>query len=116
MVIEDRAPAETPLTATLAEFLGGEAASDPKAAAGLAPTVLLVDQFEEIVTGHPARWQQRAAFFDQLRDALERLPRLWVVLTLREDFVAPLEQILLDAFLVFVTRVICTQCNLHQYP
>ena len=88
---EDRAPAEALAKATLAEFLGGEAAGDPDAAAGLAPTVLLVDQFEEIVTSRPERWQDRAAFFEQLRDALERLPRLWVVLTLREDFVAPLE-------------------------
>jgi formylglycine-generating enzyme required for sulfatase activity len=88
---EDRAPAEALVKATLAEFLGGEAAGDPDAAARLAPTVLLVDQFEEIVTSRPERWQDRAAFFEQLRDALERLPRLWVVLTLREDFVAPLE-------------------------
>jgi hypothetical protein len=91
LLAEDRAPAEALAKATLAEFLGGEAASDPGAAASLAPTVLLVDQFEEIITGRPERWQDRAAFFDQLRDALERLPRLWVVLTLREDFVAPLE-------------------------
>jgi hypothetical protein len=88
---EARAPAEALAKATLAEFLGGEAAGDPGGAAGLAPTVLVVDQFEEIVTGRPERWQDRAAFFEQLRDALERLPRLWVVLTLREDFVAPLE-------------------------
>ena len=88
---EDRAPAEALLKATLAKFLGGEAAGDPDAAARLAPTVLLVDQFEEIVTSRPERWQDHAAFFEQLRDALERLPRLWVVLTLREDFVAPLE-------------------------
>ena len=88
---EDRAPAEALVKATLAEFLGGEAATDPDAAERLAPTVLLVDQFEEIVTSRPERWQDRAAFFEQLRDALERLPRLWVVLTLREDFVAPLE-------------------------
>jgi formylglycine-generating enzyme required for sulfatase activity len=89
--VGERAPAEALVKATLAEFLGGEAAGDPDAAAGLAPTVLLVDQFEEIVTSRPERWQDRAAFFEQLRDALERLPRLWVVLTLREDFVAPLE-------------------------
>ena len=87
----DRAAAGTLMKATLAQFLGGEAADDPDAASRLAPTVLLVDQFEEIVTGHPERWEDRAGFFEQLRDALERLPRLWVVLTLREDYVAPLE-------------------------
>lgn len=87
----DRTPAGALMKTTLAEFLGGTAADDPDAASRLAPTVLLVDQFEEIVTGHLERWEDREAFFVQLRDALERLPRLWVVLTLREDYVAPLE-------------------------
>ena len=57
----------------------------------MAPTVLVIDQFEEIVTVYPNRWQERRAFFEQLRDTMDRLPRLWVVLTLREDYVASLE-------------------------
>jgi hypothetical protein len=55
------------------------------------PYVLLVDQFEEIVTTHPERWQDREGFFQQLDQAMAKDPYLWVVLTLREDYVAPLE-------------------------
>jgi formylglycine-generating enzyme required for sulfatase activity len=71
----------------LLTFLAG---ADPDAS-GLARTVLVVDQFEEIVTTHLDRWQDRKGFFEQLRDVLERLPNLWVVLTMREDYVASLE-------------------------
>ncbi len=66
---------------------GGEGEADD----AMAPTVLVIDQFEEIVTVYPNRWQERRAFFEQLRAAMERLPRLWVVLALREDYVASLE-------------------------
>ena len=50
----------------------------------------MIDQFEEIITGHPGRWQEREAFFGQLNQALLDDPNLWVVLTLREDYVAAL--------------------------
>ena len=53
--------------------------------------VLIVDQFEELFTTHPARWQERAAFFAQLDEAMRSDRRLWVVLTLREDYVAALD-------------------------
>lgn len=43
--------------------------------------VLLIDQFEEIITSHPGRWQEREAFFRQINDALLTDPNLWVVLT-----------------------------------
>ena len=62
-------------------------------------TVLVVDQFEEIVTNFPERWEDRAGFFRQLDAALAADPRLWVVLTLREDFVAAL-----DPYLPLVER------------
>ena len=52
---------------------------------------LVIDQFEEIITGHPGRWQEREAFFGQLNQALLDDPNLWVVLTLREDYVAALD-------------------------
>lgn len=52
---------------------------------------LIVDQFEEIITSHPARWQEREAFFRQLDAAMNADPNLWVVLTLREDYVAALD-------------------------
>lgn len=52
---------------------------------------LLVDQFEEIITTHPNRWREREGFFRQLDQALLADPNLWVVLTLREDYVAALD-------------------------
>ncbi len=55
------------------------------------PYVLLIDQFEEIVTAHPTRWQEREDFFRQLAEAMTHDPYLWVVLSLREDYVAGLD-------------------------
>ena len=53
--------------------------------------VLIIDQFEEIITTHLGSWQDRADFFRQLNGALAADPSLWVVLTLREDYVAALD-------------------------
>ena len=55
------------------------------------PFVLIIDQFEEIITAHPGRWEERSEFFRQLDAALLGDPNLWVVLTLREDYVAALD-------------------------
>ena len=55
------------------------------------PHVLIIDQFEEIFTDHPHRWQDREPFFRQLDQTMVADPLLWVVLTLREDYVAALE-------------------------
>jgi len=52
---------------------------------------LIIDQFEEIITANPARWQERETFFGQLDQAMQTYPNLWVVLTLREDYVAALD-------------------------
>ncbi|MGB4805351.1 MAG: SUMF1/EgtB/PvdO family nonheme iron enzyme [Anaerolineae bacterium] len=69
----------------------GEAAL-PAADAGPAPRfALVIDQFEEIITGHPDRWREREGFFRQLDAALQADPNLWVVLSLREDYVAALD-------------------------
>lgn len=87
------APAGAAVTEAAAAGAPGIAPGAPPGAAGedLAPTVLLIDQFEEIITAYPNRWEERRAFFEQLRDAMQQLPRLWVVLTLREEYVGPLE-------------------------
>ena len=53
--------------------------------------VLIIDQFEEILTAHPGRWQERASFFRQLSQAMQDDPKLSVVLSLREDYAAALE-------------------------
>ena len=60
----------------------------PTSGAGTRRYALIIDQFEEVITGHPARWQEREDFFRQLNQALLDDPNLWVVLTLREDYVA----------------------------
>ena len=52
---------------------------------------MIIDQFEELITGHPDRWTERAEFFRQLNQALLDDPNLWVVLTFREDYVAALD-------------------------
>ena len=54
------------------------------------PFVLIIDQFEEIITTHPGRWEERGVL-PQLNAALLGDPNLWVVLTLREDYVAALD-------------------------
>jgi len=56
-----------------------------------APYVLIIDQFEEIITSHPGRWNEREDFFRQLDAAMQQDPNLWVVFTLREDYVASIE-------------------------
>ncbi|MFO1430338.1 MAG: hypothetical protein U1F76_09400 [Candidatus Competibacteraceae bacterium] len=53
--------------------------------------VLIVDQFEEIFSTHLERWQEREGFFHQLDEAMAADRQLWVVLSLREDYVAALD-------------------------
>ncbi len=56
-----------------------------------APHVLIIDQFEELITTHSEHWPEREDFFRQLDRAMADDPLLWVVLSFREDFVAALE-------------------------
>jgi len=55
------------------------------------PRVVIFDQFEEIFNYHPERWEDRETFFEQLAEALEADPLLRVILSLREDYIAPLD-------------------------
>jgi len=55
------------------------------------PRALIIDQFEEVFTLHPARWPERAPFFDEIREALEADPLLRVVIAIREDYIAHLD-------------------------
>jgi hypothetical protein len=57
----------------------------------LKPRVLIIDQFEEILTTHQEQWGHRTGFFKQLNQALQADEQLWVVLTMREDYVAALD-------------------------
>lgn len=54
------------------------------------PYLLIFDQFEEIFTHYPERWRDREGFFRQVAEALATYPRLHVVFTMREDFIAEL--------------------------
>ncbi len=69
-----------------------EEEATPTEVAGPAPRfALVIDQFEEIITGHPDHWREREDFFRQLDAALQVNPNLWMVLSLREDYVAALD-------------------------
>ncbi|MCX6033140.1 MAG: hypothetical protein NT169_28130 [Chloroflexi bacterium] len=75
-----------------------ERARDPQAVApsqsrrAQPPHVLIIDQFEEIATTHPTRWPDREQFFAQLNAALEDDPQLWIVLSMRSDYVPEIER------------------------
>ncbi|MBO9392740.1 hypothetical protein [Caldilinea sp.] len=53
--------------------------------------VLIIDQFEELFTTYADQWPKREDFFRQLNQALVEDPRLWVILSMREDAVAALD-------------------------
>ncbi|CAG0931852.1 putative serine/threonine-protein kinase PkwA [Thermoflexales bacterium] len=55
------------------------------------PPILILDQFEEILTTHRDRWQDARGFFEQLAQALDKNSKLGVVLAMREDHVAGLD-------------------------
>lgn len=74
----------------LVEFVERWLAVRPEEEQESAP-VLVFDQFEEIFTGHEARWKERDEFFAQVGEALTKHPELKVVFTLREEFIARLE-------------------------
>ena len=56
------------------------------------PRVLILDQFEEIITSYPTYWEHREDFFRQLDDAMAADPLLRVVFCLRSDFVQELDR------------------------
>jgi WD40 repeat protein len=53
--------------------------------------VLIIDQFEELFTTHQEEWSKREDFFKQLARAMDDFPNLWIVLVLREDYIAMLD-------------------------
>lgn len=52
---------------------------------------LIIDQFEEVFSTHLDAWEKREAFFRQLAQAMQADPYLWVVLVMREDYIAALD-------------------------
>lgn len=75
---------------SLAEFLRERAQSSDRPETQK-PTVVVFDQFEELFTFNPERWEDRRGFFEHVRDALEAFPMLRVVFSMREDFIAELD-------------------------
>lgn len=52
---------------------------------------LIIDQFEELFSTHPEAWEKRDNFFVQVAQAMQDDPHLWVVLVMREDYIAALD-------------------------
>lgn len=55
------------------------------------PRALIIDQFEELFSMYPEAWNKRTDFFTQLAQAMRDDPYLWVVLVMREDYIANLD-------------------------
>ncbi|HET9591097.1 MAG TPA: hypothetical protein VFO91_20090 [Anaerolineales bacterium] len=53
--------------------------------------VLIIDQFEELFSTYQEAWMKREDFFRQLARAMQNYPNLWVVLVMREDYIAYLD-------------------------
>ena len=88
-------PTETSLVSSsslpilLKQYLARESVSDEEEQPR--PPILIIDQFEEILTTHRAQWQDARGFFEQLAETLNKIPKLGVVLAMREDHVAGLD-------------------------
>jgi WD40 repeat protein len=50
--------------------------------------IIILDQFEELFTAYPDRWQDRRAFLEQIAEALDEDKRLRVVFAIRDEHVA----------------------------
>ena len=71
----------------LPDYLAGLAAGQEGGGAG---TLLVFDQFEEILTVEPLHQEEKRVFFQTLGEAL-RDPSLWALFALREEYLAPLQ-------------------------
>lgn len=75
---------------TFDEYLRGQA--QPPRHDGISSLrIIIFDQFEEIFTTFPERWQDRAALFDEIGAALEEDRLLRVVFALREEFLGSMD-------------------------
>ena len=71
---------------SLAEYVQGR----PRRRSAPGNIVLLFDQFEEILTADPLAIEAKREFFRQLGELLLD-PRIWALIALREDYLAPLD-------------------------
>jgi tetratricopeptide (TPR) repeat protein len=56
-----------------------------------APRLLILDQFEELFTSHPERWQDRKPFVEQLCNLCKANKDLRVLVVIRDDHLAELD-------------------------
>ena len=89
-VLRDIDRGQTPFAELAAQRLPDYLAAHP-ADADHPDRILVIDQFEEIVTTYPSQWEKREEFFRQINQALSDDPHLWIVLILREDYIAELD-------------------------
>jgi tetratricopeptide (TPR) repeat protein len=75
---------------TLSDYLTSRRPQQPDNG-DCSPTIIIFDQFEEIFTLYPERWEDRRDFFMQIREALNRDSLLRVVFSMREDFIAEID-------------------------
>jgi len=80
---------------TIADFLNSEVR--PMSREGMpSPRVAVFDQFEELFTFYPERWNDRQNFFDQVSEALERDRLMRIIFVMREDYIAELDPYVSD--------------------
>ena len=84
-----RLNAEERARTSLASYLPSKKSTDRREVSPL--RVVIFDQFEELFTTHPERFEDRLFFFEDVRAALELDPLLRVVFAMREDFIAELD-------------------------
>ncbi len=102
---EGRHTADELAAMTLKGFLDELPAPPPAPDQDRVSRVLIIDQFEEIFTSHLDRWEDRAGFFKQLREAVAApkaeksgngdgplKPDIFVILAMRDDAAAMLDQ------------------------
>ncbi len=53
--------------------------------------LIVLDQFEEVFTTYRERWKDVQGFFVQVRKALQAIPELGFLFTMREDYVAEMD-------------------------
>jgi len=70
----------------LSEYVAGR----PRRRAAPENLVLIFDQFEEVLTADPLAFDAKREFFRQL-GALLQDPKIWALIALREDYLAPLD-------------------------
>jgi predicted nucleic acid-binding Zn-ribbon protein len=72
--------------------LAGRTLSDAVDQNGNSPTLLIIDQLEEIFTRFPGDWKHRKPFFAQIRRAIETHPSFHVLFVIRDEYLALLDR------------------------